>query len=701
MAAHTIGMTEANMGVKSGAGAAVSSGAEYQARVAAYLVASHLCEMPVGRFDLAKLASISFETAESVDDVNLSFSDGRRDYLQVKKAIQFSSLPTSDLYGALAQFVAQYRPDTTSESSYTLVTESGSSRKVTTEMRAALEAFRLGDEESFRRDQPKASVAIIDELLGVFDIILAGASVATPKGAAREILRRTHVLVLDLDPNSTLEHAIVLLLTSRSYIMARELWREIVIDSLNDATHRHTLAADRIQSRYGKFRLDKAPQTQTEKAQFLRAIIKDIPLSTGKEVLFGRFADHQGDSITKTDYAIVELHRFGDNCDERVVFKDGQCHLANGLRIELECRTSTYVGMERFLKSRPDLTTGKTIVMMPSNDGAEDIEKTLCAERHRQALRASNSANADSLACVHCGKAISSASAEMIELLRAGKPEVGLAHRECILPEDRVVGVIECEFFEKYDFLKNFDANLWFHAIQRGQAFLSSDKLPPGAVFAWGGIKSDLLQGGFVIEMTLTSGDTKYVQERGKIHRFRKDEADAFAVDLNQMFEQARTENDPYCLSDQSNGYGKRSLLLGMLGVSEELNEIARAKVVKYDQKIAALYELWENWYAPMAFLTAREDESIVQLGGGIPIISDPMKLDRFIENWRSIGLTVPDYELNILDSDARFDDFIGTVTKDGMQVIVDPVFSKKGKILNLTSGYRLVPMDQILNSNR
>lgn len=687
------------MGLKGGAGASVSSGAEYQARVAAYLIASHLCEMPVGSFELPKLASISFETAESVDDLNLAFSDGRRDYLQVKKVIQFSSLPTSELYGVFGQFVAQFRTGATSESSYTLATESGSSRKVTTEMKAALDAFRLGNEESFRRDQPKESIAVIDELLGVLGRLLSEAQIADPEDQARELLRRTHVLVLDLDPNSTLEQAIILLLTSRSYIMARELWREIVTDALNDATHRHTVNAEKIQSRYKKFRIEKAPQTPAERSQFLQTVIRDIPLSTGKEVLFGRFLDHEGKSVTGTDYAIVELHRFDDNCNERVVFKDGQCQFANGLRIELERRTSSYMGMERFLKSRPDLTAEKSIVMIPSNDGGEDIEKSVCAEKHRQVLQASHTANADSLACVHCGKAISSATAELIELVRAGKSEVGMAHLECILADDRVIGVIECEFFDQHDFLKNFDVNLWFRAIQRGQAFLSSGKLPAGAVFAWGGVRSDLMPGGFVIEMTLSSGDTKHVQQRGSIHRFRKDEAEAFAAELNKNFEQARAEDDPYCISDQTNGYGRRSQLLEILGVSEELREIVTARVVKYDQRIAALYDLWENWYAPMIFMTAREDGSIVQIGEVVPIISDPMKLGRFVDNWNSVGLAVPEYELNILDTDAKFDHFIDRVTTDGMRVIVDPVFLKRGETLHLTSGHRLVPMDQILNS--
>src|SRR5208282_3168908 len=115
------------MGVKSGAGAAVSSGAEYQARVAAYLVASHLCEMPIGAFNLAKLTSIGSETASNVDDINLSFTDGSHNYIQVKKAVQFSVSKKSELHSVIEQFVAQHADQTTAPSSYTLVTGSGSS----------------------------------------------------------------------------------------------------------------------------------------------------------------------------------------------------------------------------------------------------------------------------------------------------------------------------------------------------------------------------------------------------------------------------------------------------------------------------------------------------------------------------------------------------------------------------------------------
>ncbi len=684
------------MGVKSGAGAAVSSGAEYQARVAAYLIACCLCEMPIGAFDLAKLASISFETAASVDDINLTFVEGQRNYIQVKKAIQFSVSSKSEFQSVLKQFVAQHADPTTLASSYTLVTGSGSSRKVTTEMKAALDAFRLGDEESFRRDQPKESVGIIDELLTSIRGLIVGVSAEDQEQTANHILRRMHVLVLDLDPNSTLEHAIVLLLTSQSYVIGRELWGRLITDSLNDATHRHTIVVDQLRSRYEKFRLAKVPPTPATEAQFLRSIIKDIPLATGKEVVFGRFADQQGKSITDSDFALVEFHRFDGECKERLVFKDRQCVLANGLRIELEHRTSTYVGMERFLASHTDLTAGKSVVIIPSNDGDEDVEKSLCAEHRRQILQSSHKTSTDSLTCIHCGKPISSASAELIEFSRNGQPEIGLVHTECTRADDRVVGKIECEFFDKHDFLKNFDVNLWFHAIQRGQGFLNAGEIRPGATFLWGGVRSGLLQGGYIGEMALVGGDIEYVHQRGAIHRLRKDEAEVTVAEFNEMIRQARVDGDPYCVSDQSKTFGKRSLLLKMLGISETLREIATTRVVEYDQKIADRYALWETWYAPMAFLVAPEEEAVIHFDGRVPLISDPIKLDRFVENWKSVGLTIAPHELDILDTDRKFDEFVETVTTDGMQVVIDPVFSKVDGKIYMTSGHRLVPIEEL-----
>lgn len=682
------------MPVKSGAGAAVSSGADYQARVAAYLIAAHCCTAPIGSFDLSTLVTIGFETAESVDDINLVFSGDHRSYLQVKKQITFSTQPGTELVNVLRQFVNQYDTQGGSSSTFVLVTTSTSSRKITTEMRSALEAFRLGDEESFRRDQPAETIAVVDELLVAIENLLPSGE--PHKQDPKQLLRRMHVLILDLDPASSLEQAILLLLLSRSYRLPDKLWRKIIADSLNDAANRHTIDVDHLHLRYEEFRKPQTAETKQEDTNLLEAFIVDVPLSTGKEVLFGKLQNADGTPAIKEDFVIFELRRFDEECKERVAFKDGVCFLKNGMRIALERRTASYVGMERFLESRPDLTTHRSIVIVPRNGGDEDIERTVCAERRRLVLQAAHRANAQSLVCVHCGKPVSSANAELIEFSPAGTDQVGLTHAQCTRVDDRVVGMIKSELFERYSFLKNFNFNQWFRRIQRGQGFLRAGNYPPGAVFAWGGLKPALLQGSYMAEMNLEGGEVEYVHHRGNLQRLTKEEAEPTTQMFADSIQKAKLEGDPYCVSDQTKAFGKRSLLLRMLGVSERLREIVSTRVVKFDQKIADLYALWENWYAPIAYLSARDEEALIHIAGCIPLISNPLELGRYIENWKLIDVNLPEYDVQIVDTDARFDELLDRVTRDGLQVIVDPVFAAKEGQVTLQSGFRIVPMHEI-----
>lgn len=140
------------MSVKSGAGAAVSSGADYQARVAAYFIAGAFCDAPIEEIPVSKLTGIGFETAEPVDDLILEFPD-HSCFLQIKRKLSFSLDAGTDLFSAMEQFTRQVARRSTRTKCF-LVTSSESSRKITTEMRAALNAFRLGEESAFRRDQP-------------------------------------------------------------------------------------------------------------------------------------------------------------------------------------------------------------------------------------------------------------------------------------------------------------------------------------------------------------------------------------------------------------------------------------------------------------------------------------------------------------------------------------------------------------------
>jgi hypothetical protein len=683
------------MPVKSGAGAAVSSGADYQARVAAYLIASVLCHAAVTDLTLPETRSIGFETAESIDDINISFSNDRHAYLQIKKELSFSTLKDSELYDVIRQFSRQYSAHPHFDGDFLLVTTSSSSRKVTSEMKAALEAYRLGDEVSFRRDQPKEKVAIVDELLDLIVSLLEVGTESDRRAVGREILRRSRVLVLDLDPDSSLEQAVILILRANSFVAADQLWRRIISDCLTHSAQRHTISIEQLRGTYGKFAEPEGPTSPAEENTFLIRQLDENEVPVGKEVVLGTLGD-AASAKTNADLFIFELIRFSDTCSERIVFQGGTCMLGNGFRINLERRTATYQGMTRFLASNPSLTRDRKVMIVPANT-SEDLEHNLCAERHRQLLRAKLQENKNLLKCLHCGKPVSSADADHVETAAGGEIRVGLTHSRCTRVDDRVLGVIKSPFFERFGFLKNFDVNLWFKAVQRGQGvFRASSDIAAKANIGWRGVASTTPPGDYVVEAILEGGESEFLHHRGKIHRFFKAGAEAAVEECNGYLTEARQESDPICSSDQSKAVARRTTLLKMLGVSEKLREILSFRTARYDERVASRYELWSNWYAPLAFLRSLGDGAHQTLGNYLPVITNPLKIDRYLDNWKAANFEVPDFEVHILKEDREFDDFVLEALAAGFQIVADPLFSPDGRF-TLVSGLPVIPISALM----
>ena len=152
------------MGVNTGAGAAVSSGAGYQARVASYILATAICEVESTLPYNSTIQTVGFETAEEIDDINIRLLDGRRIYIQAKANLVFSLVQTGELVSVLQQFEAQDAKQPNDLDVFVIATSSRSSKKISNDLRAALEAFRTSPEHDFFRDQPKVITEIIIEI---------------------------------------------------------------------------------------------------------------------------------------------------------------------------------------------------------------------------------------------------------------------------------------------------------------------------------------------------------------------------------------------------------------------------------------------------------------------------------------------------------------------------------------------------------
>src|SRR5580658_2829941 len=151
---------------QSGAGASVSSGASYQARVGGYVLAASICCIDSELAAAETVATLAFETRESVDDININLRDGNTVYVQAKAKMEFSIGDGGELRSVFRQFEQQHSRRAQATDRFVLVTTGRSSKKVVYDVRAALDAFR-GPETAFFRDQPKALTDIISALRGL------------------------------------------------------------------------------------------------------------------------------------------------------------------------------------------------------------------------------------------------------------------------------------------------------------------------------------------------------------------------------------------------------------------------------------------------------------------------------------------------------------------------------------------------------
>ena len=123
--------------------------------------------------------------------------------------------------------------------------------------------------------------------------------------------------------------------------------------------------------------------------------------------------------------------------------------------------------------------------------------------------------------------------------------------------------------------------------------------------------------------------------------------------------------------------------------------KLLRGEIRKFDQTTAARYALWENWYAPLEFLRSTLTGEIVTLGNLVPVITNPFVLDKLLENWRSAGIEIPDYDVVTLYDDQAFDDFISHADEQDFTIVADPLLDPRGGPQAL-GGIPIIPMRRL-----
>lgn len=687
------------MPVVSGAGAAVASGAGYQSRVAAYFIVCCLTDLRIPFLSYGKPRRLSLETAEAVDDLQVEFESGHRIVAQAKRRLSFSTQPGSEFVSVIDQFVRHHvETGGNNRDTYCLITTSEASKRVTGDMSAALNAARDCTYREFKRDQPQSITSTFDSLVRIAIDLRAEDDGVGLEQWAHELLAKVRVVVLDIDPNSSLEQALILALHSKGYTAPSEMFGKLSSDCIEWARTRSTIDLSTISDRYTHLLPARGNPTDSSKARqtYLAVSMTAEGMEVGRELVIGRALSDFPPLMKKDNIYVIECYRFDDDCRPRLQFKSDRVIFGNGSQLELWGRFSTWAGTERFLDENLDRFQSDEVVFIPMNR-EDDLENNFCAKVHREALNAT-AASRDGLKCVHCDLPISSSMSPIVEFGEGSELVFGLSHRQCVRASDRVLGRADSQLFQENPELVNFDVNAWFNAAHSGHGvfFGITSSSQPIVTLGWGGLPPrENYQGRYVVVSTVETGSEYLACHRGLVQRFYEGHALEFEQKLRGWIDQASTAGDPLCYSDQSRSFGNRSTLLSQIGGREKVLKITDVSVRLFDAREAAPYQRIGQWYAPLMILREAETRNLVCLTNAIPAISDPLALGRHLENWKNAGFDIPKYEIEVLLTDDDVDQLIAGSIGTGFGVILDPVLSEDGNA-DLLRGYPIYSIDQL-----
>lgn len=665
------------MAAKSGSGAAVSSGADFQARVAAHLIAMALTGFEDGPLGDMQISHVGFETAEAVDDINFHAADGRIVYVQAKSELSYSVKPGGELRSVLAQFERQHSNNPSSPDLLMLICGSSSSKTVSVMLKATIEAFRTSPMGPFRRDQPVRVVQIFDELVAVLCDLQVESGRPPNKEIAYSILRKARVVSVDV--HSSMHMVSCALLQKTGYIQPDLILAKLISDCIGYAKRRHTVEIALIKNELARYLAADEKPVGAAPQPALVIDFSNFEANVGREVILARFperSEFEGalDGVKAGQLAILEMYRFDEGCRPRCYFEGNACRLLSGIEVEVVGRAATVTGLVKLIEEMHIGSDGEEIAFIGLNS-EQDFELGTCAELHRKAVQQALNANPDPLKCIECGEAVFSGSARVVEHVEGEKVIAGLAHLTCVRPIHRVLARVTNENFSRFPELVNFDVNAWAFARMKGPVGLAfADTLATqDKIVAWSGSRADRVGGNYVVEIELERGGSVFATKRGRLHRFTKHEASKFA---DQLALNSRTSSDPLSYSSETWKLGNWKALNQMLGGRERIEKIVGARAVPYNRAIESAYASDESWYTPVCYLRDLDSGDPINFMGALPLILDPLNLKHFRENWHAAGFDVVNYEVATLLTDDEFDAFLRWVFSTELQPVIDPLLA-------------------------
>ncbi|MEX0139614.1 hypothetical protein MRBLMS1_000374 [Massilia sp. LMS1-1-1.1] len=687
-------MVKQNKKQKNGSagGSAAAGGMNFQGRVAALAIAHALIEYE----DYSALAldagyqleSVHLETCNEIDDVVLEGS--YRVFIQAKRNLPLSDLPTSQLSKVLQQFVRHYHNEWKQDDRYVLATSTESSSRIIIDLRKITTSLRLNASALSSNPYTLAEQDVIEKTKKMIEFHWLETKGYKPSEIeVINLLKIIWILPLDIGSNGSDERLAISLLRSRSIIDAPLLWTATVNLASNLMENRQSVDLNGIVHALGSYIKPKGEKKSA--LEEFKLTIKHGPISTGKEVvLFDGFRNMDA-------LCIGEYERFSKDGRRIFQFSANCCTLPDGTTQPILYRGATVTGLRRFISSNQSLFRERKILFLPRSCG-DKPDKGVYAVAHEQLLSKIIFNKTNLFSCLSCGYPLSEDRALSVEVDEEGMSlDVGFIHKRCQRPSLRVLGEIQSELFAEFPDLTDFDYEGWILANRFGQSALS--QFPYNGVVAtavWQFAPSASLRGSWCVRVNLEDGSAGYVTQRGKVERFGMQEAHEKAKELSDSYIKQREKKDPWVYTSDHSVCGTMLDVRRRFGATHKLLKCESAEATSFDSGIEVAYSSRCHHYAPLVVLLSKDTGKPLLIDGAIYFLNDPFVLSRFLENWKDAGKNVDDYVVNVVSEDTTFDNLVLAATQNNHHVFIDPLFEENGEIV---SGVKVIPFKEVIEA--
>lgn len=669
---------------------ATNAGIDFQQRVSALMMICMEFEIDIdllfGFQTKDKIQKLNFEASDKIDDLVITTYENKKIYLQMKRNISFSIEETSEFYGVCGQFVKQYCENNQNDFAYVLVTRTQSSKKLTIKLKRILEGIRLSNSIDIKEDLNVDEIQLLEDIESNIQKEYAKIKgMQISKDILTKILCKFHVEVFDLEDGESFEKNIKLILYSKLNVDVNLFWKMLISMAVQYGANRRCLDNSYLHEQVKDY-IDSNPDSESiiemmwESQQTEVEVQKDYVIAFGnnefKEIIGGC-------NLDKETIFIMELYRF-DKCEKKQSLKyvaPNVMKWANGLSFEIIFRCSTHSRLQQYIESgglRQYKGDNTEIILLPiKNEVEEDYVEKAYKELIKKSIESQKECR-----CINCGKAIFHEEAYLIEIDNIECSEkAGIIHKECLRPVDRLLGITKMPNTDQYTYMKNFDVNQWLKLILKGKRIWENidnlkQKISPLVIDT----DEVFTDGKYCVRSQMNNGAVRYATHRGAIHRMSKIDAEDFASQLSVLYKKAQEEHNPICYTSETYVHGPYNQLLLQVNGKEDIVECVNAEVAIYNDTIAKMYNECNTYYTPIIYLSVEGDPVI--FNGIFPLITNPLELNYYVNNWKRAGVVIKNYEVNIIGEDNDFMLKILSLILNGIRPVVNPIISQDKNII-------------------